>query len=99
MPTKSYLENFTIGTSAQYRIRVLGGLDKNWSDRLAGMTIQTTHSSEHPKITTISGHLLDQAALSGVLSTLYELHLPLLSVENLDIPSTVSFGNTSIKTQ
>ena len=89
MPLRSYLDNFTIGTSAQYRICVLGGLDKKWSDRLAGMTIQTTHSSEHPKITTISGHLLDQAALSGVLNTLYELHLPLLSVENLDMPHSL----------
>ena len=86
MPPNSYFENFTIGTSAQYRIRVLGGLDKNWSDRLAGMTIRTTHSRGHTKITTLSGHLLDQAALSGVLNTLYELHLPLLSVENLDMP-------------
>jgi hypothetical protein len=30
------------------------------------------------------GHMTDQAALSGVLNTLYELHLPLLSVENMD---------------
>lgn len=94
MPQKSYLENFTIGTSAQYRIRVLGGLDKNWSDRLAGMTIQTTHKSKHPNITTLFGHLLDQAALSGVLNTLYELHLPLLSVENLDVPSPDDLGST-----
>jgi len=30
------------------------------------------------------GYLIDQAALSGVLNALYDLHLPLLSVENLD---------------
>jgi hypothetical protein len=35
-------------------------------------------------VTVLAGHLADQAALSGVLNTLYDLHLPLLSVENLD---------------
>ena len=31
--------------------------------------------------TTLSGQLADQAALTGVLNTPYELHLPVLSVE------------------
>lgn len=30
------------------------------------------------------GYLRDQAVLSGVLNALYDLHLPLLSVESLD---------------
>jgi hypothetical protein len=29
----------------------------------------------------LEGRLLDQAALSGVLNTLYELHLPVMSVD------------------
>jgi hypothetical protein len=37
-------------------------------------------------VTILVGHLTDQAALSGVLNTLYDLRLPLLSVECLDIP-------------
>lgn len=32
-------------------------------------------------VTTITGLMTDQAALSGVLETLYELHLTLLNVE------------------
>ena len=35
-------------------------------------------------MTILVGRLADQAALSGVLNILYELHLPLLTVENLD---------------
>jgi hypothetical protein len=35
------------------------------------------------KVTTLVGEMEDQAALAGVLNTLYELHLPLLSVEFL----------------
>jgi hypothetical protein len=34
-------------------------------------------------VTTLAGRLIDQAELSGVLNTLYELHLPILSVEYL----------------
>jgi cytochrome c-type biogenesis protein CcmE len=36
------------------------------------------------QVTILIGHLPDQAALSGVLNTLYERRVPLLSVENLD---------------
>jgi hypothetical protein len=33
----------------------------------------------------LEGELSDQAALAGVLNTLYELHLTLLSVNRLEI--------------
>jgi hypothetical protein len=84
MEEGTYLKGFKIGTPTQYRIRVLGGLESSWSDYLSGMSIKTNHAGEHVKVTTLSGRLLDQAALSGVLNTLYEMHYPLLSVENLD---------------
>ena len=76
-------EGLKLETPATYRIRVQGRLDKNWSDRLGGMAITGTTRDNLP-VTFLVGHLTDQAALSGVLNTLYELHLPLLSVENLD---------------
>ena len=80
-------ETFNIGTPAEYRIRVLGGIDASWHDRLAGMNIKTSYARYSQGVTTLSGNLLDQAALSGLLDTLYQLHLPLLSVENLNEPT------------
>ena len=71
-------------TPATYRIRVQGRLDKSWADRLGGMAITADPAAEKAPVTILVGHLADQAALSGILNTLYELHLPLLSVENLD---------------
>ena len=69
---------------ARYRICVKGYLDPNWSGRLGGMTITTTEQVEDVPVTTLSGPLLDQAALLGVLNTLYDYyHAPLLSVEFL----------------
>jgi 16S rRNA A1518/A1519 N6-dimethyltransferase RsmA/KsgA/DIM1 with predicted DNA glycosylase/AP lyase activity len=34
-------------------------------------------------VTVLQGHVSDQAELAGILNTLYELHLPLLSVQHL----------------
>jgi hypothetical protein len=35
-------------------------------------------------MTILIGHLKDQGALSGVMNALYDLHLPVISVEHLD---------------
>lgn len=75
-------------TPATYRIRVQGHVERNWSDRLGGLTVTRETSAEKLDITTLQGHLQDQTALSGVLNTLYDLHLPLLNVECIDEPKT-----------
>jgi hypothetical protein len=66
---------------ATYRIRVQGSLAESWSDRLGGLTITTTGQTGEAPVTTLAGRLRDQAALCGVLNTLHDLRLPLLSVE------------------
>ena len=72
---------------AIYRIRVRGHLDADMSDQIAGMQI-TEVSGENGKAETILvGRLVDQAALSGVLNSLYELHLPVLSTDCVDADS------------
>jgi hypothetical protein len=80
--TMTYQE-LNLGTPARHRIRVRGILDQSWSGRLGGMTITMEQEDEAP-VTTLYGRLLDQAALLGVLNTLYDYyHAPLLSVEFL----------------
>jgi hypothetical protein len=69
---------------ANYRIRVEGELPARWLDRLGGMTVSVDLSTSERTLTTLVGRLRDQAALSGVLNTLYDLHLPVLSVECLE---------------
>ena len=75
---------FKLETPATYRIRAQGVLDTSWSDRLGGMSISQMTSENKAPVTILVGHLQDQAALAGVLNALYDLHMPLLSVENLD---------------
>ncbi len=69
---------------ATYRIVVQGALSEPWHDRLAGLTITTTHRRGAVPRTTLVGRIRDQAELSGLLDTLYGLHFPILSVETID---------------
>lgn len=70
----------TMEDPAIYRICVKGALASEWSNRLAGMQITPVDEGN----TILVGRLTDQAALSGVLTALYELHLPVASVECLE---------------
>jgi hypothetical protein len=68
----------------RYRICVQGYLDHSWSDRLGGMQIQAPDPEAPQQVTTLTGELIDQAALSGVLNTIYDMHMTLLSVNYLN---------------
>lgn len=84
MPNSHNEEHLKLWTPATYRIEVEGEVPESWSDRLGGMRITTRQRKNQSTVTTLTGRVSDQAELSGVLNTLYELHLPILSVENLE---------------
>ncbi len=64
---------------ARYRIRVQGYLAQDWQEWFRGLAIS------HPEegVTALSGLLIDQAALHGILTQLYGLGFPLLSVHEV----------------
>jgi hypothetical protein len=66
----------------RYRIRVHGRLGASWAGRLGDMTITVRHAADQ-QVTTLTGEIVDQAALLGVLNTLYDMGFPLLKVERL----------------
>ena len=69
-------------TPVTYRIEVEGHLAESRSDRLAGMRITARKRLDQITVTTLFGRLKDQAELSGVLNSLYDLyHLSILKVE------------------
>ena len=72
--------------AAVYKIIVQGKIDPSMSGRLEGMAIREGTLDKNHSLTTLEGELTDQAALAGVLNTLYELHLPVISVlrQNID---------------
>jgi hypothetical protein len=81
-----------LDSPATYRIRVKGYLASSWSDRLGGLVITTTSQDDETVETTLYGQVVDQAALAGVLSALYNMQLPLLSVEYLGEPKDGATG-------
>ncbi len=70
---------------ATYQITVQGKIDPTSADLLGGMNVHNTVVEAGHMITTLVGEIRDQAALAGVLNTLYELHLPVLMVMRLNI--------------
>ena len=81
MPTP---KGFTFDTPAVYRIGVLGFLDRSWSDRMNGVDIRVRNRPDGAPMSVLTGHFIDQAALAGVLNTLYDLGFPLLKVELIE---------------
>ena len=57
-------------------IRVKGRIDEHWSDWFDDLTITHTDHNE----TVLTGPVVDQAALHGLLAKLRDLGLPIVSV-------------------
>jgi hypothetical protein len=83
MKKKHQLENLSMQGAAYYRIRVRGELDPTMSERLEGMEIENTFRKDGRAESVLEGRLDDQSAFSGVLNTLYDLHLPVVSADCL----------------
>jgi hypothetical protein len=83
MPNEQFSKSLKFDKPATYRLRVTGHIDDSLSVQLGGMIVTRAFTADSRPITILVGHLSDQAALSGVLNELYELHLPLLTVESM----------------
>jgi hypothetical protein len=64
------------GEPGLYEIRIKGHLHNRWIDRFGGLTITLEGNGE----TRLTGPVVDQAALHGLLRTVRDLGLPLVSV-------------------
>ncbi len=65
-----------------YQIRIKGHLGPQWRDWFGGLTMTQEDNGE----TLLTGPLVDQAALHGLLKKLRDLGIPLLSVNRADKP-------------
>ena len=63
---------------AVYGIRVKGHLDGRWSEWFDGLQITNLENGE----AMLSGDIVDQAALHGVLNKVRDLGLPLVAVRS-----------------
>lgn len=62
-----------------YQIRIKGHLGCQWTDWFGGLTITLEEDGD----TLLTGPVIDQAALHGLLKKVRDLGMPLLSVNHL----------------
>ena len=66
--------------SGRYQIRLKGHLDDRWADWFDGLTL----TRDDTNTTLLTGPVVDQAALHGLLRRVRDLGLPLVSVIQVD---------------
>ena len=69
-------------------IRLQGHLDERWADWFEGLTITREANGE----TRLTGPVVDQTALHGLLRKVRDLGLPLISVNRLEPDQTAAPG-------
>src|SRR5947208_16266467 len=68
------------GQPLVYQIRIKGHLGRQWTNWFGGLTIRLTDNGE----TLLTGPVVDQAALHGLLRKVRDLGVPLLSVSRVE---------------
>jgi hypothetical protein len=68
------------GQPPVYQIRIKGHLSPQWADWFGGLTITLEDNGD----TLLTGPVIDQAALHGLLKKVRDLGLPLVSVGPLE---------------
>ena len=63
-----------------YQIRIKGHLGQQWTDWFEGLTIALQDNGD----TLLTGPVIDQAALFGLLKKVRDLGMPLLSVNRVE---------------
>ncbi len=74
------LESLQFDQTAIYQIKVQGRLDERWANWFDGMSIAFESAEDGSTITMLTGPVVDQAALYGLINRMRDLGLPLISV-------------------
>ena len=75
-----------------YQIRLKGHLGGQWTDWFGGLTITLEDNGD----TRLTGPVIDQAALYGLLRKVRDLSLPLLSVNRVEPGPSIMLGTGQV---
>ena len=73
-----------------YQIRIKGHLGSQWTDWFEGLTITLEDNGD----TLLTGLVVDQAALHGLLKKVRDLGMPLVSVSPLEHGPSAALGTS-----
>jgi hypothetical protein len=76
------------GKPVVYQIKIKGQLNSEWTDWFEGLTI----TLEEDGNTLLTGSVIDQAALHGLLKRVRDLGLPLISVSPFESGTSAAPG-------
>ncbi len=68
---------------AIYKIVGQGKIDYKLANRMLGLQVNVEKGEGQKYYSTLIGKINDQAALSGILNTLYDMHITVISVNML----------------
>jgi hypothetical protein len=71
-----------------YEIRIKGHLDDKWAAEFEGLTVTLVENGD----TLLTGPVIDQAALHGLLKKVRDLGLPLVSVSPVEPGPSTTLG-------
>lgn len=77
--------NFRPWSAATYQIEVEGRMLESWLDCFPVMDITKMERADKSVVTRMTGQVKDQSELSGMLNSLAELQLPILSVKKMTV--------------
>ena len=68
----------------RYQIRVQGWIGGRWAKSFDGMTMTYEGAQDDSPVTILTGPVVDQAALRGLLTRIWDLNLTLLSAIRIE---------------
>ena len=98
----SQSDRLTLFDPATYRICVQGKIALTWSEDFTTMALSYLDPDDLAPRTVLEGRVLDQAQLIGLITELYGLGLPLVSVQHITSASpgsTATIPDTPAPTQ
>jgi hypothetical protein len=80
------------GECGRYEIRIKGHLDGRWADWFGGLVVTLEATGD----TVLTGPVIDQAALHGLLKRVRDLGMPLVSVNLVEPGPTTTLGTSRV---